>query len=135
MKKILFFISSLFIAVNSMANMTVLDTSYVDVVYRYTVIDTIKQQKKEIMDVTLVGKNFVKYQSWGAILVDSAWVEKYGEIRNCNNNEERRFYNALSKQFKPHITILIKDLSAKSLFYKEFIGDFLYYYEPLPEFK
>ena len=63
MKKILFFISSLFIAVNSMANMTVLDTSYVDVVYRYTVIDTIKQQKKEIMDVTLVGKNFVKYQS------------------------------------------------------------------------
>lgn len=72
MKKILFFISSLFIAVNSMANMTVLDTSYVDVVYRYTVIDTIKQQKKEIMDVTLVGKNFVKYHDKFLLEISSA---------------------------------------------------------------
>lgn len=113
-----------------------IDTSYLDVVYRYQVIDTVIKRKKEIENVVLVGDNYLRYMSWGSVKMDSAWAKLPFEEKSPITQEVRTRHFNLFKQYNVHPHFIITNLKEQTLFYKESASLESYYYEePVPDFK
>lgn len=112
------------------------DTSFIDIVYTYEVTDTILKKTRTTNNVTLVGDDFVKYMSWGAVLVDSAWANVPDSIKIPTSREAANLLNSFRNKFRWHgVYYTILDLKNQNLYYKDFYGATSYFYEePIPEF-